>query len=71
MYIMRKLENANRIPPSVYVDSPMAISVTDLYMRHHEDHDQIFTKKKATGTARRAHRALYAHRPRLEEVSTT
>jgi metallo-beta-lactamase family protein len=45
MYIIRKLEDANRIPPlPVYVDSPMAISVTDLYLRHHEDHDLTFTE---------------------------
>src|SRR6266853_1686028 len=59
MYIMRKLENANRIPRlPVYVDSPMAISVTDLYMRHHEDHYQIFTKEESNGnphSARRIH----------------
>ena len=44
MYIIRKLEDANRIPRlPVFVDSPMAISVTDLYMCHHEDHDLMFT----------------------------
>jgi len=35
MYIIRKLEDTNRIPHlPVYVDSPMAISVTQLYLRH-------------------------------------
>jgi metallo-beta-lactamase family protein len=31
------------------VDSPMAISVTDLYARHHEDHDLDFTKSEQGG----------------------
>jgi metallo-beta-lactamase family protein len=44
MYYLRELEDANRIPKlPVYVDSPMAISVTDIYARHHEDHDLDFT----------------------------
>lgn len=38
MYYARKLEEANRIPRlPVYVDSPMAISVTDIYLKHQED----------------------------------
>ena len=38
MYYVRKLEDANRIPKlPVYMDSPMAINVTDIYLRHHED----------------------------------
>jgi metallo-beta-lactamase family protein len=50
MYIVRKLEDANRIPRlPVYVDSPMAISVTDLYLRHHEDHDLTFTNEEVSG----------------------
>ncbi len=50
MYIIRKLEVANRIPRlPVYVDSPMAISVTGLYLRHHEDHDLEFTADEKKG----------------------
>jgi metallo-beta-lactamase family protein len=50
MYIIRKLEEANRIPRlPVYVDSPMAISVTGLYLRHHEDHDLEFTADEKKG----------------------
>jgi metallo-beta-lactamase family protein len=50
MYIIRQLEDANRIPHlPVYVDSPMAISVTDLYLRHHEDHVLSFTKEEGNG----------------------
>jgi metallo-beta-lactamase family protein len=39
MYYLRELLEQKRIPDlPVYVDSPMAISVTDLYARHHGDH---------------------------------
>jgi metallo-beta-lactamase family protein len=45
MYYMRQLEDQSRIPRlPVYVDSPMAINVTDLYVRHHEDHNLEFTQ---------------------------
>ena len=38
MYYARKLEDANSIPRlPVYVDSPMAITVTDIYLKHQED----------------------------------
>lgn len=40
IWILRHLEEAGRIPRlPVFVDSPMAIAVTDLYCRHPEDHD--------------------------------
>jgi metallo-beta-lactamase family protein len=40
IWMLRQLEDANRIPSlPVYIDSPMAIDVTDLYCRHPEDHD--------------------------------
>jgi metallo-beta-lactamase family protein len=35
LYLLRSLEDAGRIPPlPVFVDSPMAIEVTGLYLRH-------------------------------------
>ena len=38
IYDIRRLEDAKQIPPlPVYMDSPMAIDVTDIYRRHHED----------------------------------
>src|SRR5580698_3526444 len=50
MYYLRELDDAKRIPKlPVYVDSPMAISVTDIYARHHEDHDIDFTKLEQNG----------------------
>ncbi len=40
IWILRQLEDQGKIPSiPVYVDSPMAISATDLYCRHPEDHD--------------------------------
>jgi metallo-beta-lactamase family protein len=40
LYVLRELEDQNRIPRlPVYVDSPMASAVTDQYCRHPEDHD--------------------------------
>src|ERR1700691_674671 len=51
MYYLRELDNAQRIPKlPVYVDSPMAISVTDIYARHHEDHDLDFTNLEQEGS---------------------
>jgi metallo-beta-lactamase family protein len=60
MYIIRELENASRIPRlPVFVDSPMAISVTDLYMRHHEDHDLAFVTESKNGNPLDAHTVHY------------
>ncbi|HZR81206.1 MAG TPA: MBL fold metallo-hydrolase [Candidatus Binatia bacterium] len=40
LYVLRSLEDAGRIPQlPLFIDSPMAIEVTDLYARHGEDHD--------------------------------
>jgi metallo-beta-lactamase family protein len=64
MYIIRELENANRIPRlPVYVDSPMAINVTGLYERHHEDHDLTFTNEERNGDALDAHTVHYMRTP--------
>jgi metallo-beta-lactamase family protein len=50
MYYLRQLEDQQRIPRlPVYVDSPMALSATDLYLRYHEDHDLEFTRQEADG----------------------
>jgi metallo-beta-lactamase family protein len=60
MYIIRKLEDSKRIPPlPVYVDSPMAISVTGLYLRHHEDHDLTYTADEKNGNPLDAHTVHY------------
>jgi metallo-beta-lactamase family protein len=40
IWMLRRLEDAQRIPSlPVFVDSPMAIDVTEIYGRHPEDHD--------------------------------
>jgi metallo-beta-lactamase family protein len=50
MYYLRQLSDAGRIPKvPVFVDSPMAISVTGLYAKHKEDHDMDFTQAEQQG----------------------
>lgn len=50
MFYLHKLMTTNRIPSlPVYVDSPMAISVTDFYNRHHEDHRVEFSSAEQQG----------------------
>jgi len=50
MYILRQLEDEQRIPRlPVYVDSPMALSTTDLYVRYKDDHDTDFARLEADG----------------------
>src|ERR1700677_4440976 len=50
MYYLRQLDEAGRIPKvPVFVDSPMAISVTGLYAKHKEDHDMDFTQAEQQG----------------------
>jgi len=50
MYFLRELEDKRRIPIlPVYMDSPMAISVTDFYLRHREDHKPEFVKEEDSG----------------------
>jgi metallo-beta-lactamase family protein len=50
MYYLRQLEDQQRVPRlPVYVDSPMALSATDLYVKHKEDHDVEFVREEASG----------------------
>jgi metallo-beta-lactamase family protein len=50
MFYLRQLENLQRIPKvPVYVDSPMALSATDLYLKHKEDHDLEFARDEKNG----------------------
>lgn len=40
IWMLRQLEDQQRVPSlPVYIDSPMAINVTDIYCAHAEDHD--------------------------------
>jgi metallo-beta-lactamase family protein len=60
LYLISKLETSNRIPHlPVYMDSPMAISVTDIYLRHHEDHGARFTADEKNGNPLDAHNVNY------------
>ncbi len=50
LYVFRELiaqEKMRSLP--IYVDSPMAIDTTDLYRRHHEDHNLEMDKLEAQG----------------------
>jgi len=50
MFLLRELELAGKTPRlPVFIDSPMAISVTGLYVRHHEDHNLVFTNEEKGG----------------------
>jgi metallo-beta-lactamase family protein len=45
MYYLRQLEDEQKIPRlPVYVDSPMALSATDLYLKYASDHDSDYNK---------------------------
>jgi metallo-beta-lactamase family protein len=45
MYYLRQLENQHRIPIlPVYVDSPMALNATDLYLKYKDDHDKDYVQ---------------------------
>jgi metallo-beta-lactamase family protein len=49
MYYLRRLEDQQRIPRlPVYVDSPMALNATDLYLKHKEDHDLEFVREEGS-----------------------
>src|SRR6202790_3287036 len=50
MYYLRQLEDQQRIPRlPVYVDSPMALSATDLYLKYKEDHDLDYSREQSAG----------------------
>src|SRR2546425_5353905 len=50
MYFLRQLEDSQRIPRiPVYIDSPMALDATELYLKHREDHDLEFSREENDG----------------------
>jgi len=60
MYILRKLEDANRIPIlPIFVDSPMAISITGFYLRHEEDYRPTFIANEKPGNSLEAGNVHY------------
>jgi metallo-beta-lactamase family protein len=49
MYYLRQLEDQQRIPiVPVYVDSPMALSATDLYLKYKEDHNLQYVREEGS-----------------------
>ena len=51
LFRLRALEDAGRIPVlPVYLDSPMAIDATEMYARHHEEHDLETNRLERAGT---------------------
>ncbi|HEV8383563.1 MAG TPA: MBL fold metallo-hydrolase [Candidatus Acidoferrales bacterium] len=56
MYYLRQLEDWDRIPTlPVYVDSPMAVSVTDLYQRYKKEFDVEFQRVAQAGDPLNSH----------------
>ncbi len=63
LYRLRELEDAARIPIlPVFLDSPMAIDATEVYRRHHEEHDLEVRALVDAGTSPlRPARLEYSH----------
>ena len=50
IWTLRQLEDSGEVPLlSVYIDSPMAIDVTETYCRHPEDHDEEMAQAMQSG----------------------
>jgi len=65
LWLLQDLENAKRVPSlPVYVDSPLAIEVTDLYGRHPEDHDtEMRERMRDNGNDWHGKRVRLVHSP--------
>ncbi len=52
LYRIRELEDSGRIPSlPIYLDSPMAIDATEMYAKHHEEHDMEMRALKQSGAS--------------------
>jgi metallo-beta-lactamase family protein len=70
LYVLRQLEEYQRIPRlPVYVDSPMAISATDMYLRHKYDHDMEFQREAAASGKNDPLNSKNAHMTRSRDES--
>jgi metallo-beta-lactamase family protein len=59
LWYIRKLEDESRIPVlPVYIDSPMAVEVTDLYCRHTGEHNLLLTQLEGDDCRIRTHRQV-------------
>ena len=66
----RKLEDEGRIPVlPVFIDSPMAIDVTDIYCRHREEHDLDMEKLMKEGPCPLSSREFHVLRSAAESKS--
>lgn len=51
LFRIRGLEEQGRIPPlPIFLDSPMAIDATEMYARHHEEHDVEMRELEQAGS---------------------
>jgi metallo-beta-lactamase family protein len=67
LWMLHRLEGAGRVPVlPVYIDSPMAIEVTDVYRRHPEDYDAEMARALASGDRPFAPRNLHIARTEQE-----
>jgi metallo-beta-lactamase family protein len=56
LYLIRQLEDSQRIPRlPTYVDSPMAIHATELYLAHREDYSPQFARETREGDPLNTH----------------
>jgi metallo-beta-lactamase family protein len=62
LWYIRKLEDESRIPQlPVYIDSPMAVEVTDMYCRHTGEHNLKLTELRNDGCAIQTHQQVMVH----------
>lgn len=70
LYVFRDLVTRGQMPATpIHVDSPMAIDVTDIYRRHHEDHNLETTALEDHGTGPFAPPQVHFERRREESVA--
>ncbi len=70
LYVFRELMDQSKMHSiPVHVDSPMAIDVTEIYRRHHEDHNLVTTKLEDQGGHPFSPPDLHFDRTREESVA--
>jgi metallo-beta-lactamase family protein len=70
LWRLRQLEDEKRIPSlPVYIDSPMAIEVTELYRKHTEEHDLDMQRLKEAGQQPLRPRQFHLARAREESIA--
>lgn len=70
LWWLRELERDGRIPSlPVYIDSPMAIDVTDLYLRHTVEHDLDMLRVRDAGDGPLAPRQFHIARSQEESIA--